>query len=621
MKGIERAWPMVTWVTIAIAACLLLAPACSDPDSAAPSDNAGGSTMVAGAGGANPGKDGAGGQSGSIPTDASTDGSSPAQTSDASPDGASQDDSSPEPTPDAPADRAASSDVTTGDSTSSDAAQRDANSSDAALLPGCDAAVAHDRADRALSAMLVGLWNGTQQYFDAAEPPNGRLAYYWTFALAVDSVLDGVERTNGLHYRGLIRSLYAGQAARGWSSYYYDDETWMALMLIRAYDMMGDRAYLDTAVTIYREIMGGWDATSAHPGGIWWSRAKTKKVTASNGGPVIIGAELSKRTGDATFLTFARQVYDFWFKTMVDPATHAVFDGLLADGTIDRGGLTYNEGVMVGAARALYVATGASRFLQDANDIAQALIKYRTMTSTLGPVLSDGSNTQCIGDCPVWKVTGYRYLAALYPSAPLPEYRMVLEVSAQAAWTLARNSTTGFFANDWRGPPMSTAAIEAETSSASALNLFASLCGPYPTNSSDAYEAEDAVLDHVGLDATHAGFSGWGYVAGWTGAQQSVEFDLQAISDGNYDVLLDYAAAAGDAIRSLTVNRVVVQAQLRFPSTGSWDKWSEITTRVHLSAGANAIKLTYESTGSAASLNLDKLRLVPAPATEPSESR
>jgi predicted alpha-1,6-mannanase (GH76 family) len=518
--------------------------------------------------------------------------------------------------PDAPADRAASSDVVTRDSTSSDAssdaAQRDANSPDAGLLPGCDVAVAHDRADRALSTMLVALWNGSQQYFDAAEPQNGRLAYYWTFALAVDSVLDGVERTKGLHYRGLIRSLYLGQAARGWSSYFYDDETWMALMLVRAYDLTGDRAYLDTAVTIYREIMGGWDATSAHPGGIWWSRAKTKKVTASNGGPVIIGAELSQRTGDATFLTFARKVYDFWFQTMVDPTTHAVFDGLLADGTIDRGGLTYNEGIMVGAARALHAATGDSRFLKDANDIAQALVKYRTKPSTLGPVLSDGSNTQCTGDCPVWKVTGYRYLAALYPVNPLAEYRTVLEASVQAAWSLSRNSTTGFFANDWRGPPMSTGAIEAETSSATALSLFASLCGPYP-NSAVAYEAEDAVLDHVGLDASNAGFSGWGYVAGWTGAGQSVEFELRGVSDGNYDAQFDYAAAAGDATRSLRVNGLVVEPQLRFPSTGAWNAWGGITTRVHLAAGANAIKLTYESTGSTAPLNLDRLRLVAAP--------
>jgi len=165
---------------------------------------------------------------------------------------------------------------------------------------------------------------------------------------------------------------------------------------------------------------------------------------------------------------------------MVDPVTYRLADHMLPDGTIARGRLTYNEGLMSGAAHALYLATGEAHFLTDAHGIAQALIKNETKPTTVGPVLTDGSNTGCVGDCPQWKGIAYRYLATLFrQNLQRTDYRTVLEASVEAAWTLARDPTTGLFANDWRGPPTTTASIEAQSSSAMALNLFASLCGPY----------------------------------------------------------------------------------------------------------------------------------------------
>jgi hypothetical protein len=65
------------------------------------------------------------------------------------------------------------------------------------------------------------------------------------------------------------------------------------------------------------------------------------------------------------------------------------------------------------------------------------------------------------------------------------EYRPTLESSVQAAWTLARNPGTGLYANDWAGPVMSTAQIEAQSSTAMAMNLWAEICGPYPGPTGD----------------------------------------------------------------------------------------------------------------------------------------
>ncbi len=353
-------------------------------------------------------------------------------------------------------------------------------------LPGCDVATAHAHADQSLDGLINSFWNTGNKYFDAAEPANGRSTGYWTFAQAWDAVLDGAERTGSPRYLAEIATLYAGQNAHGWSSNYYDDESWMVLALLRAYDLTNEKAYLDHAVTLYQDITAAWDSTSAHPGGIWWSRQHTQKATASNAGPVIGGVRLSARTGDPAPLAFAHKVYDFWLKTMVDPTTHALADHINADGSIGRGRLTYNEGLMVGAAFTLYTETKDKTFLDEAHAIAQVLATKETKSTSAGPVLTDGTNTSCTGDCPQWKGIGYRYLALLFRSDfSHTEYRTPLESSVQAAWTLARNPGTGLFANDWAGPVMNTAAIEAQSSTAMAMNLWAEICGPYPGAATD----------------------------------------------------------------------------------------------------------------------------------------
>jgi hypothetical protein len=210
------------------------------------------------------------------------------------------------------------------------------------LIDGCDIPVAHQRADSALAALLVKFWSGADQYLRATAPSNDQLTGYWTYAQAFDALLDGVERTHGQRYRGLVRAFYEGRAARGWLTDYYDDEAWMTLALMRAYDLTADARYLTTAETIYQDIMTQWDTTccGAHHGGIWWDKKKTQKATASNAGPALAGIRLAKRTNKPQYLDFAKQVYGFWMTDMVEPTTFAIYDHLSPDGTRGTGSLT-----------------------------------------------------------------------------------------------------------------------------------------------------------------------------------------------------------------------------------------------------------------------------------------
>src|SRR5260221_9811820 len=103
---------------------------------------------------------------------------------------------------------------------------------DATIDSGADALVAWQaHADTALETLLVRYWMPSAAYLGAIAPSNRTLTQYWTFAQALDAVIDGVARTG--RYAGWIEALYLAQNARGWSRDYYHDENWMALALLR----------------------------------------------------------------------------------------------------------------------------------------------------------------------------------------------------------------------------------------------------------------------------------------------------------------------------------------------------------------------------------------------------
>jgi predicted alpha-1,6-mannanase (GH76 family) len=462
--------------------------------------------------------------------------------------------------------------------------------------------------------MLLRYWVPASAYLAAASPTNGSLTGYWTFAQAFDAVLDGAERTGGAHFAGWIEGLYNDQNARGWSRDFYDDENWMTLALLRAYDLEGDARYLDEAKTLYADIEAAWDTTccGAHPGGIWWDRPHTQKATASNAGPVISGVRLAARTGDAHYLAFAEQVYDYWLANMIDPTTHAVTDHITPSGQLYHYKFTYNEGLVIGAAVALYEATNDSKYLDDAHGVAGYMLAHETVSTPDGTVLFDGTNTSCGNDCSQFKGIGYRYLQTLYEADPShAEYAAVLDASAHAIWDLARGGGD-LFATDWAGPAPSSALINAESSAAMALSRYASSLGPDPEPASSTYEAEDGVVHAIGLEASHAGFSGWGYLAGWQGDGQWVDFHVSVPASGTYHLKLRYAAGAGNASRLVYINGQNVVPNLALPSTGSWDSWSTVTTDVVLPAGKSTISIIYNSSlGSTSYVNLDAITVAP----------
>ena len=474
---------------------------------------------------------------------------------------------------------------------------------DAPAAPGDDPATWHDHADAALEAMLLHYWSQSAGYFDTAA--------YWTFAQAYDAVLDGVERTGGARFAGWVETLYLAQNAKGWSSNYYDDENWMTMALLRAYDLTKDARYLNEAKALYADIEAAWDTTCCGPtpGGIWWDRAHTQKATASNAGPVIAGVRLAARTGDTSYLTFAEQAYTYWRANMVDPATFQVFDDIHTDGTLKKYRFTYNEGLMIGAAVELHGATHDASYLADAHAIAGWMLAHETETSADGTILNDGTNTGCGGDCQQFKGIGFRYLSLLESVDPRADEQAVLASSAHAIWDLARGNGT-LFAPDWAGPAVTTAPIiNADSSATMALERYAESLGP-DTATPAHHEAEEGVLHDLGIEATHAGFGGWGYVAGWNADGQWVDFHVHLAAPATH--LVVRYAAVGDASRLIYIDGANAVANQALPSTGDWSSYQSVTVPVSLAAGDHTISVIYNSSlGSSGYLNLDWIDVTP----------
>jgi Carbohydrate binding module (family 6) len=201
----------------------------------------------------------------------------------------------------------------------------------------------------------------------------------------------------------------------------------------------------------------------------------------------------------------------------------------------------------------------------------------------------------------------------LYEAVPAQtEYAAFMDRCAEAAWTIARDPTSRLYGTDWGEAYAPPGQLDATSSAAMTLAAVAALEGPPPADPAGTYQAEESVLHAVGLEATYAGFDGWGYVAGWNADGQWVDFDVNVAAAGSYDLTFRYAAGAGDASRLVYVNGANAVDDESFPATSSWSTYATETVTVTLPAGASTVSLIYNSSlGSTNYLNLDELDVKP----------
>ncbi|CAH1192160.1 hypothetical protein PAECIP111892_00871 [Paenibacillus auburnensis] len=131
------------------------------------------------------------------------------------------------------------------------------------------------------------------------------------------------------------------------------------------------------------------------------------------------------------------------------------------------------------------------------------------------------------------------------------------------------------------------------------------------------YEAESAVLSGgAKVNTNHTGYSGTGFVDGYTASGASTTFTVQASAAGAYNATLHYANASGSAkTLSVYVNGTKVK-QTTLANLANWDTWSDQTELLTLLAGNNTITYKYDAADSG-NINIDYVNVLPGTSPTP----
>ena len=158
------------------------------------------------------------------------------------------------------------------------------------------------------------------------------------------------------------------------SSRFYDDNQWIAIAYLNAYNRTKKKIYFNKATEIYTWLLTGYDNKTG--GGLYWKEdEKTTKNTCSNGPNILVSLELYKATREKKYLDTALLVYN-WTNKNLRGKDGIFYDAISVSSLkIDSAAYTYNTGTMLESNVLLYQITKDIKYLNEAKLIATAAEK------------------------------------------------------------------------------------------------------------------------------------------------------------------------------------------------------------------------------------------------------
>jgi predicted alpha-1,6-mannanase (GH76 family) len=229
---------------------------------------------------------------------------------------------------------------------------------------------------------------------------------------------------------------------------YYDDNAWISMSLLEAYELTKDPKDLALAREAYDFLMSGEDLATLG-GGIYWHEDQTKSKNACSSGPAMVASLAFHRlTGEQKYLDTAKRLYD-WTRTTLQDKDGLIFDSIsVPEGKLARVKLTYNAGTFIRAAAGLYAVTRDRAYLEEARRVATAaekrFVKQDGIIEGWGKLavklLEGFIDLSKVDDDPAqsahWKTIATRAVTALHP----------------------HRSEDGWYALDWDKAPLAKGA-------------------------------------------------------------------------------------------------------------------------------------------------------------------
>ena len=200
--------------------------------------------------------------------------------------------------------------------------------------------------------------------------------HYWWQAHLLDCLLDAQLRDPQPERRTRINRQVRTHRLRNnfsWTNNYYDDMAWLALALERAARIAGverRRALPKLA----DQLIKAWVPEDG--GGIPWRKQDQFFNAPANGPAGIFLARYGNR------IRRVQQMSDWIDRTLIDPETHLVFDGIKA-GSLVRAQYTYCQGVVLGLETELAARTNDDRHAARVHRLVAAVKQHMAPSGVL----------------------------------------------------------------------------------------------------------------------------------------------------------------------------------------------------------------------------------------------
>jgi uncharacterized protein YyaL (SSP411 family) len=257
------------------------------------------------------------------------------------------------------------------------------------------------------------------------------------------------------------------------SDKYYDDNQWLILGFVEAYEVTGDEFFLNWARRVNEFSLSGWDDKLG--GGIYWKVDHQSKNTCSNG-PAAAAAMrlyLAGNAQDKDQRDWALRIRKWTADNLQDPEDGLFWDNIHINGKLDKTKYTYNTALMIRTDVLLYKSLGDKLYLDSSRRMADASIKHWA-----------DPKTGAIGGPPKFAHLLCESLLRLYDETKDAKYLNTVRAYADQAHRDARDPKGGYW-DDWNKKDHSTDARKSLIENASAARLFWLLV-PYDTEPAPA---------------------------------------------------------------------------------------------------------------------------------------